>query len=182
MKQTYIISLIILIIVATLSFFYVNSEYRRKKKISFLGSFSESLIFAIHAWLMYIPYMYTDWPAVHVSKPIIIISLFIGFAGMIILISGIVVFSSFKRMLGKNVNELKTKGIYKYTRNPQYIGYGLIIISLVLLWPSVYAVKSIIIYFAIVHIIVKIEEKHLKDIFGNEYIAYCKKIPRYFIV
>jgi protein-S-isoprenylcysteine O-methyltransferase Ste14 len=74
---------------------------------------------------------------------------------------------------------LKTKGIYKISRNPMYVGFNLLTISSVIytlnLLIIVIGIYSIIIY----HLIILGEERFLKNKFGAEYIKYLEKTRRY---
>ena len=77
--------------------------------------------------------------------------------------------------------ELVEKGIYKYSRNPMYIGYFFILFGeflffgeVLLLVYSVFIVLFINIYLRIV------EEPKLEKRFGREYKEYMKRVPRWF--
>jgi protein-S-isoprenylcysteine O-methyltransferase Ste14 len=74
---------------------------------------------------------------------------------------------------------LKTKGLYKISRNPIYFGFNLITLSSIIyfinpiiLVPGIY---SIVVY----HLIIIGEEKFLEKAFGEAYLEYKKKVRRY---
>lgn len=74
---------------------------------------------------------------------------------------------------------LKTKGLYKISRNPIYFGFNLITLSSIIyfinpiiLVPGIY---SIVVY----HLIIIGEEKFLEKAFGVAYLEYKKKVRRY---
>jgi protein-S-isoprenylcysteine O-methyltransferase Ste14 len=74
---------------------------------------------------------------------------------------------------------LKTSGIYSFSRNPIYLGFNLITIAaiiylpnLLILFPGIY---SMIVY----HLIIIGEEKFLEKAFGEDYKGYKKKVRRY---
>jgi len=74
---------------------------------------------------------------------------------------------------------LKTKGLYKISRNPIYFGFNLITLSSIIyfinpiiLVPGIY---SIVVY----HLIIIGEEKFLEKAFGEAYLQYKKKVRRY---
>ena len=75
---------------------------------------------------------------------------------------------------------LKTHGLYKYSRNPMYAGFFLLTLAAILITSNFYVlalgVYSIIIY----HLIILGEEAFLKNRFGSDYEAYCKRTRRYF--
>jgi protein-S-isoprenylcysteine O-methyltransferase Ste14 len=74
---------------------------------------------------------------------------------------------------------LKTRGLYKISRNPIYFGFNLITLSSIIyfinpiiLLPGIY---SIVVY----HLIIIGEEKFLEKAFGEAYLEYKKKVRRY---
>lgn len=74
---------------------------------------------------------------------------------------------------------LKTKGIYRISRNPMYVGFYLMTLAacLYVLNPMIWvlALFSIIVH----HYIVLKEEVFLKKTFGNEWFEYAKRVRRY---
>jgi protein-S-isoprenylcysteine O-methyltransferase Ste14 len=74
---------------------------------------------------------------------------------------------------------LKTGGIYKYSRNPMYVGFNLLTMASMIytlnLWIVLPGLYSIIIY----HFIIRGEENFLKDRFGESYQTYLTKVRRY---
>jgi len=74
---------------------------------------------------------------------------------------------------------LKTNGIYSFSRNPIYFGFNLITISSVIYIPNplilTLGIYSMIIY----HLIIIGEEKFLEKAFGEDYLNYKKKVRRY---
>ncbi len=74
---------------------------------------------------------------------------------------------------------LKTNGIYSFSRNPIYFGFNLITISSVIYIPNplilILGIYSMIIY----HLIIIGEEKFLEKAFGEDYLNYKKKVRRY---
>jgi protein-S-isoprenylcysteine O-methyltransferase Ste14 len=75
---------------------------------------------------------------------------------------------------------LKTKGIYRFSRNPIYAGVDLIAVASVLFIPVIINVIFAIIGIAIHHVILLSEEKFLEVRFGIDWTAYRKKTRRYF--
>ena len=76
--------------------------------------------------------------------------------------------------------DLVTSGIYQISRNPAFVGFDLVYIGMAImftnLWLYIVSMISIIMF----HLqIVNVEEPFLMEVFGNEYIEYCKKVNRY---
>lgn len=76
--------------------------------------------------------------------------------------------------------ELVTGGIYQISRNPAFLGFDLVYIGILLIFFNwglfVVSVFAIIMF----HLqIVNVEEKFLIETFGEEYLAYRRKVNRY---
>lgn len=80
----------------------------------------------------------------------------------------------------KKVNKLVTSGIYKYSRNPMYLGLLLIVISSSVLYLNIYSVTTpMIFYYWINRFQIKREEIFLTQKFGKEYLSYKNKTRRW---
>ncbi len=81
-------------------------------------------------------------------------------------------------------DKLLTDGIFKYVRNPMYLGILLIYIAVICFSISLISIGVFIVIFIVYDKMVKIEESILEEIFGNEFLEYKKKvsrwIPKYF--
>ncbi len=81
--------------------------------------------------------------------------------------------------LPEEMTELKTGGVYRFTRNPMYLGGFLICIG-----SCLYALHLLNILFAAVaigihHAIITREEQFLAARFGQAWSDYCRRVPRY---
>ena len=113
-----------------------------------------------------------------------IVSVIILIIGLFILISPVVNFIKSKTTVNpvkfKNVNRLVTNGIYRYSRNPMYLGMILIIISTTVYYLNFISVFSpLIFYIWINKFQINREEIFLEDKFGNEYLKYKSKTRRW---
>ncbi len=81
--------------------------------------------------------------------------------------------------LPSNETKLKTNGLYKISRNPMYVGFNLITISVMIYtlhWVIIImGIYSLIVY----HKIIRGEEKFMKQRFGDAYMKYKQKVRRY---
>jgi len=104
--------------------------------------------------------------------------------GIIILITSVL---SFKRrsttvspLQPENASYLVVSGIFKYSRNPMYLGMLLILISMTIKFNFV---GGILIIFAFIAFITKFqiipEETALERLFGKEFTRYKKKTKRW---
>ena len=113
-----------------------------------------------------------------------IVSVVILIIGLIVIVSPVVDFIKSKTTVNpvkfKNVNRLVTTGIYRYSRNPMYLGMILIIISTTVYYLNFLSVFSpLIFYIWINKFQINREEIFLEDKFGSEYLKYKSKTRRW---
>ena len=77
--------------------------------------------------------------------------------------------------------DLVISGLYRYSRNPIYVAYGMILLSYFLYWGQL----TLLIYAAIVPAIfavwvILVEEPGLRRRFGKRYEDYTRQVPRWF--
>jgi protein-S-isoprenylcysteine O-methyltransferase Ste14 len=84
-----------------------------------------------------------------------------------------------RQLFGQAVDEIHQAGLYRLTRNPQILAYGVIIVGWGVLWPSGYALGWMLLYGVIAHLMVLTEEEHLRQVGGEAYERYCEQVPRY---
>ena len=74
---------------------------------------------------------------------------------------------------------LVTDGIYAWMRNPLYTGWMFIIIGVALCFGNLWLLVLPFIFWALMAIMLKpTEEKWLRNLYGTEYDAYCKRVNR----
>ncbi len=111
-------------------------------------------------------------------------SIIIFLIGMLILINPIFKFIKSKTTIDpikfKKVNKLITSGIYKYSRNPMYLGLLIIIISTSIFYLNIFSISTpFFFYFWINRFQIKREEIFLTEKFGKEYLLYMTKTRRW---
>ena len=76
--------------------------------------------------------------------------------------------------------KLVITGLYKFLRNPMYVGVTLILIGETIFFQSVeLGVYSLFIFIAFNFFTILVEEPRLKKDFGEEYNRYCEKVRRW---
>ena len=131
-------------------------------------------------------------PAVEIVSIILNTSFFavpVRIVGVLVAVVGVAVFiisvltmrDSWRGGVSKtDKTELVTKGIYKISRNPAFLGFDLMYLGILLMFFNL--VLYIVSLFAmlIFHLqIVNVEEEFLLEAFGDEYLRYKKKVCRY---
>ncbi|UCC83896.1 MAG: isoprenylcysteine carboxylmethyltransferase family protein [Gemmatimonadota bacterium] len=75
---------------------------------------------------------------------------------------------------------LITQGIYRRIRHPRYVAVwlGTVAVALFTNYLAVYIIAIAIL--PALYLVVVLEEKELRDRFGEEYVKYCEAVPRFF--
>jgi protein-S-isoprenylcysteine O-methyltransferase Ste14 len=76
-------------------------------------------------------------------------------------------------------DELRTDGLYRYTRNPQNVGYVLLFATYAVLANSPLVGVLTVEFAAVTVLQVLAEEAWLRDTYGDAYDAYCDRVPRF---
>ncbi len=76
--------------------------------------------------------------------------------------------------------DLVTQGIFKFSRNPIFLGLDMVMVAAFLVQPDlffgIFAIATVI----LIHFQIRAEEKHLDGIYGSKYHEYMNRTPRYF--
>ncbi|HEA70545.1 hypothetical protein LCGC14_0928790 [marine sediment metagenome] len=76
--------------------------------------------------------------------------------------------------------KLVTTGIYRYIRHPQYSGFIIITLGLLIHWATIPLIIMLPILVLLYYKLSKKEEKLLEDEFGDKYLEYKREVPRFF--
>lgn len=79
----------------------------------------------------------------------------------------------------ENKDELIAEGILGHVRNPMYFGVLLIYLAFIFLSISLISVALWIVIIVIYDKLATYEEKQLEKLFGEKYLAYKKKVPKW---
>jgi protein-S-isoprenylcysteine O-methyltransferase Ste14 len=134
-----------------------------------------------------IPYLVigNQWDDVFVSRPGFpqYAAVILFATGFIILLNCIYRFASEGRGTLSPLDptrKLVMKGLYKYSRNPMYIGVILMLIAEAILFRSVTLwIYSAIVFSAFNLFILLHEEPRMRRDFGDVYLDYCRKVRRW---
>ncbi len=152
-------------------------DYFKRGRLSPFTILAGTLIFFIWGGFPYI-FGPKDWPAVHVSPLQRILGLGALFAGLALMFSSMTLLGIWRSM-GQNQSALVERGFYRLSRNPQVVGCDLYGIGFAILWPSWYALGWVLMLPVMTHMMVLTEEEHLRNAYGDKYISYCQRVPRY---
>lgn len=79
----------------------------------------------------------------------------------------------------KDKTELVTTGIYRYSRNPAFLGFDFMYIGVLLMYGNLLTLAFSVFAMVMLHLQILQEERYLENIFGAAYTAYKKQVFRY---
>lgn len=74
---------------------------------------------------------------------------------------------------------LVTNGIYKWSRNPAFVGFDLLYLSICLLYFNIPLLMVSLWAAIMLHLQILQEETHMENMFGEEYVRYKNETMRY---
>lgn len=75
--------------------------------------------------------------------------------------------------------KLITDGIYSRVRHPRYVQFLVALMGYALIANHLASYIVVALWLPAIHLIVLLEEKELRDHFGEDYENYCRRVPRY---
>jgi protein-S-isoprenylcysteine O-methyltransferase Ste14 len=98
---------------------------------------------------------------------------------LLLLIGRLGMAESFRIGSPKESTKLKVQGLFRFSRNPMYLGvYATILACIIHLANPIVLVAGAFVI-VVHHRIVLAEEQHLQKTFGAEYAEYCGRVRRY---
>ena len=80
----------------------------------------------------------------------------------------------------KNVTALVTSGVYRFTRNPMYLGMAAVLLGCAITVGAVSTLPVTAVFMIIIQLrFILPEEKMLREIFPEEFPAYCARVRRW---
>lgn len=143
----------------------------------------ESLELRIHPpylWMLFaLPALLGDWQ--DLMHPLSLTLACIAAAlGGTALLSFIIARTTYKPHQPERTSVLVTSGVYRWSRNPMYLGLVLLLVALYIAlraWWGLLLVPLFALWLQRFQI--SVEERVLKERFGAEYQAYCKRVRRW---
>lgn len=79
----------------------------------------------------------------------------------------------------KDKTKLVTDGIYKFSRNPAFVGFDFMYTGILLMFFNIGTLLFSLFSIVMLHLQILQEEKYMAKTFGEEYLEYKKKVFRY---
>lgn len=160
---------------SALALLYARWEYRKRGRLTFVGLF---LLCA----MLFVPNLVLHY-AMDYTIPSTLgdyIGVVVGAFGLALCVISIALFRSISKMLCLDTGELTLSGPYRWSRNPQYVGWLLFLLGFALNDWSLWCLAALAVVATSLHLLVLVEEEHLRRVFGERYVEFCRKVPRYF--
>lgn len=110
-----------------------------------------------------------------------IVGVLLGILGVIFFaLATITMKTSWRVGIPEEKTTLVTQGIYRFSRNPAFVGFDLLYLSICLMFFNIPLVLVSVWAAVMLHLQILQEENHMYHMFGDEYDAYKKHTLRYF--
>ena len=153
---------------------FARHEYHQRGRLSLLGLF---LLCA----MLFLPNLVLEY-ATQYAMPVSLLDYFgvlVGLVGLVLCLVSIIRFRSISKVLCLDSGELTLTGPYRWSRNPQYVGWLLFLLGFALNDWSLWCLAALAVVAISLHILVLVEEEHLRSVFGRPYVEFCRITPRY---
>ncbi len=174
-------SFLILIIWSIWAIWLVRRDYQNHRVLS---PFTTTVVWILYAFYFGVEF-YAAWSRywqIQVGSPmeLIVPGALVIVVGTIIYALGILHLRTFRRMSGRDTSEFIQTGIYRWSRNPQNLGWELVLIGIGLISRSGMALLLALAFWFLFIVYVPIEERYLESVYGDEYRRYKTNSHRYF--
>jgi protein-S-isoprenylcysteine O-methyltransferase Ste14 len=167
--------LLLALAITPVALLFARFEYRRRGSLSVLGLLLLVAMFLASNLILDYATTY-EMP----STPLDYFGVLVGAAGLLLCLFGIVVFRSPLKVLCLDQGTLAGTGPYRWSRNPQYVGWFMFLLGFALNDWSWWCLVALMIVATYLHLLILIEEEHLHRVFGEQYASYCRNVSRYF--
>ena len=172
MKLT--ILLLLSLPVSAAALLYARLEYRKHGKLTWKG-------FTLLCIMILLPNIVLGYAMRYElpSTPIEHFGYFVGLIGLVLMFIGILAFRSLPKVFCFDAGTLTDAGPYRWSRNPQYVGFYLFLLGFALTDWTLWRLAALVVQAINLHLLVLVEEEHLRRVFGETYVAFCRATPRY---
>ena len=177
---TYLVSGILIVVGAYYVFrMAVRRDFASKGQTTVISAFLQLFICVAY---MAFPYTYlpSDWyllPTLGIPPVRRITALTLIMLGLVLTLFSMLFVLGIKRSFGWEVDNLITSGPYKFSRNPQLVTFALVIIGVIVYWPSLYHLGWLALYGIVFHMMVITEEEHLTNIYHEKISSLLQSSP-----
>ncbi len=152
------------------------SEYQRPRRIVYPPVWLVIGLVVIFVVDQYFPIQrFTSTPAQGLGSVAIVAGLL-----LLVLAGGLFKKADTELIPFREVRALVTDGVYRFTRNPMYLGMALILLGTACTTGTVAGLLVVPVFMAVIELrFVRPEEEMLRGIFGDEFDTYCNRVRRW---
>ncbi len=170
----------ILMVLATYCWLEIKRTYGSGRILPLHVSTAIWILDTFHFVLVGLASLYSVWQLEFSSTVALIVGLIMIVAGLALLLSGMVAFRSLRRISGMESSVLMMKGIYRWSRNPQYTGWFICLLGVSLMGRSALAFLFTLVLVIGIHLYnIWLEEPYLEHVLGEDYRKYKSRTARY---
>ena len=160
--------------VTAVALLYARWEYRKRGRLTFFGVLLLCAMF-------FVPNLILEYATVYEMPSTLLdyIGVLVGIVGVVLCLISVILFGSVAKMMCLDTGELTLSGPYRWSRNPQYVGWFLFLLGFALNDWSLWCLAALLVVVIYLHLLILVEEEHLRRVFGKQYLDFCKKVPRY---
>jgi protein-S-isoprenylcysteine O-methyltransferase Ste14 len=79
----------------------------------------------------------------------------------------------------KNRTPLVQRGVFRFSRNPIFLGMITTLGGLFLVIPNAITLLTLVLGVVVINVQVRLEEEHLKTLHGDDFVSYCRNVRRW---
>jgi protein-S-isoprenylcysteine O-methyltransferase Ste14 len=149
-------------------------DYRARGRLTVFGFLSVLFMF-------FMPHLVLDRAMIYgpLRTPADFIGLAICILGWGLCLVACLNFRSARKVFCLHPGRLTVHGLYRISRNPQYVFWFIGLIGFVLTGWRLECLLGLALFLIMLHPFALIEEEHLRKTFGEQYDAYRRSVPRY---
>ncbi len=99
--------------------------------------------------------------------------------GGAVMLAGLIIMGEAWRQIHKANGEMVTSGLYRLVRHPQYSALFLIMIGMLIQWPTIITAAMWPILMFMYYRLARREEKEMESRFGDQYVTYGQRVPMF---
>lgn len=157
----------------------LRAEYRTCRELSLTTVAIVWTLYSIHLALVVLAAANSVW-ALPLAQWLSIPGGLLVLGGTLTYLAAALSFRSLRRMSGMDASRLVTGGIYRWSRNPQNVGWTLVLVGVGLLSASGMVLLLAALFWIGFRAYLPLEERFLERLHGEEYRAYRSHSHRYF--
>lgn len=179
------------IMIAFYGIYFIKLFHQRKKGIqtNLLGKGKQGFAKFVEVALKDVTYLVPLVEVISIFTNTYLDFIWLRVVGIALGVWGVIIFAvsvftmrdNWRAGVPKDENtELVTSGIYAFSRNPAFLGFDLIYMGILAMFYNTSLLIVTLLAVVLLHLqIVNVEEDFLLTTFGDDYLAYKKKVCRY---